>query len=271
MHSPTTAPTSSTPGARRARLNPLVRRRRRGQLLLGRRTAPATSTSPASSSTSTSATSTPSWSRRSRSRPTGCARSPRSTPTTPRSEAARLIAEVAAEKIDRQPTRHGVLHQRRRRGHRERHAHGPAAHRPAQGAHHLPQLPRRHRRGDHADRRPAPLAERAGHARRRQVLGAVPVPLRVPRDRARPRSASGRSPTSTTCSWSRAADTVAAIIARDGRRHQRHPRAARRLPRRRARAVRPARHRDDLRRGDGRLRPLRRVVRGRPLGRAART
>ena len=43
-----------------------------------------------------------------------------------------------------------------------------------------------------------------------------------------------------------------------------------RLPRRRARAVRRARHRDDRRRGDGRLRPLRRVVRRRPLGRHAR-
>ena len=49
--------------------------------------------------------------------------------------------------------------------------------------------------------------------------------------------------------------------ARDRRRHQRHPRAAARLPGRRARAVRPSRHRADLRRGDGRLRPLRRVVR----------
>ena len=38
----------------------------------------------------------------------------------------------------------------------------------------------------------------------------------------------------------------------------------------RARALRRARHRDDRRRGDGRLRPLRRVVRRRPLGRHAR-
>ena len=35
---------------------------------------------------------------------------------------------------------------------------------------------------DHADRRSAPLAERARHARRREVLGPVPVPLRVPLD-----------------------------------------------------------------------------------------
>ena len=57
---------------------------------------------------------------------------------------------------------------------------------------------------------------------------------------------------------------------RDGRRHQRHPRAAARLPRRRPRDLRRVRHRDDRRRGDGRLRPLRRVVRRRPLGRRPR-
>ena len=52
-------------------------------------------------------------------------------------------------------------------------------------------------------------------------------------------------------------------------RHQRHPRAARRLPRRRARALRQARHPADLRRGDVGLRPHRRVVRRRSLeGRA---
>ena len=43
--------------------------------------------------------------------------------------------------------RHGVLHQRRRRGDRERHPHGPPAHRPPQGADDVPQLPRRRRPG----------------------------------------------------------------------------------------------------------------------------
>ncbi len=52
-------------------------------------------------------------------------------------------------------------------------------------------------------------------------------------------------------------------------RHQRHPGAAARLPPGRAGPVRPPRHRDGLRRGDGRLRPLRRVVRGGPLERHA--
>ena len=66
------------------------------------------------------------------------------------------------------------------------------------------------------------------------------------------------------------AGTVAAVMLETVVGHQRDPRPARRLPRRRARPVRPARHRDDLRRGHGRLRPLRRVVRRRPLGRHAR-
>ena len=63
--------------------------------------------------------------------------------------------------------------------------------------------------------------------------------------------------------------TIAAFILETGHRHQRHPGAARRLPAGRARALHEARHPDDLRRGDGRLRPHRRVVRGRSLeGRA---
>ena len=57
---------------------------------------------------------------------------------------------------------------------------------------------------------------------------------------------------------------------RDGRRHQRHPRAAARLPRGRAGPLRRVRDHDDRRRGHGRVRPLRRVVRRRPLGRHAR-
>ena len=53
---------------------------------------------------------------------------------------------------------------------------------------------------------------------------------------------------------------------RDGHRHQRHPGAARRLPAGRARALRQARHPADLRRGDGRLRPHRQVVRASTTG-----
>ena len=57
---------------------------------------------------------------------------------------------------------------------------------------------------------------------------------------------------------------------RTGGRHQRHPRAAAGLPAGRARALRPPRHHAHRRRGDGRLRSLRRVVRDRALGRDAR-
>ncbi|MEI2707071.1 MAG: aminotransferase class III-fold pyridoxal phosphate-dependent enzyme [Ilumatobacteraceae bacterium] len=66
-----------------------------------------------------------------------------------RSEAARLICEAAAVNLDGCDLDQGVLHQRRRRGHRERGAHGSPAHRPVQGAQPLPQLPRRHQRGHH--------------------------------------------------------------------------------------------------------------------------
>ena len=57
---------------------------------------------------------------------------------------------------------------------------------------------------------------------------------------------------------------------RDGAGHVGDHAAASRLPRRGARALRPARDRLHRRRGDVRLRPLRRVVRVRPLGRRAR-
>ena len=56
---------------------------------------------------------------------------------------------------------------------------------------------------------------------------------------------------------------------RDGHRDERDHPAARRLPPVDPRGLRPARDPADLRRGDGRLRPHRQVVRGRPLGRRA--
>ncbi len=67
----------------------------------------------------------------------------------------------------------------------------------------------------------------------------------------------------------RGAEAHRRVHPRDHQRHQRHHRPAGRLPAGRARAVRQARHPDDLRRGDGRLRPHRQVVRRRSLeGRA---
>ena len=76
---------------------------------------------------------------------------------------------------------HGVLHQWRRRGDRERHPHGPPAHRPAQGADHVPQLPRLHCGRDHHDRRPRRWPNEPAAVGHGQVLGPVPVPLRLPR------------------------------------------------------------------------------------------
>ena len=55
-----------------------------------------------------------------------------------------------------------VLHERRRRGERERDQARTLVHGPAQDRRALPLLPRRHRRRDHADRRPAPLAAEPG-------------------------------------------------------------------------------------------------------------
>ncbi len=56
----------------------------------------------------------------------------------------------------------------------------------------------------------------------------------------------------------------------DGDRHERHPRAARRLSPGCPRDLRPPRDPHDRRRGDGGLRPHREMVRGRPLERGPR-
>ena len=77
-----------------------------------------------------------------------------------------------------------VLHERRRRGERERDQAGALVHRPAQDHRPLPQLPRRDRRRDHAHRRPAALARRAGPAGRRAHVR--PVHLSLPCRPSRP-------------------------------------------------------------------------------------
>ena len=123
---------------------------------------------------------------------------------------------------------------------------------------------------DHRHRRPAALAERARHERASCTSGG-----RTPT--ARPFHA-----TTEAEECERALQHLRDTImvegpstdrgdhARDRGGHQRHPRAAGRLPRRRPRDLRRARHPLDRRRGDGRLRPVRRVVRRRPLGRRPR-
>ena len=115
-------------------------------------------------------------------------------------------------------------------------------------------------------------------------------PARSPPPAIRGAGRSRRCPASSTCSirttassagWDTADEslryleeviqlegpqTIAGVHPRDGHRHQRHPGPAGRLPAGRARALRQARHPDDCRRGDGRLRPHRRVVRRRTTG-----
>ena len=159
----------------------------------------------------------------------------------------------------------GVLHARRRRGDRERDQARPPLHRPVQGARPLPRLPRRDLRGDDADRRPASLGERARAGRRR------PLPRHASLGRGRAPPGRGVAPGPRGRDPVRGRELDRRGVPRDHRRHQRHPHPARRLHRRRARDLRPQRDPDGLRRGDGGLRPHRPLVRGRPLGRRART
>ena len=232
----------------------------------GTTTASATSTSPASWSTSTSATSTRSWSPRSRSRPAGCARSRRPSPTTPAREAARLIAELAPGDLNKVFFTNGGAEAnenavRMARLHTGRHKvlatyrsyHGATAGAIA------------------ADRRPAALGHRAGACRASCTSGVrTPTARRSTpttdaggvraRAAAPARHDHGRGRRSTI-----AAIILETVVGTNGilvpppgylagvREH-----------------LRRARHRADRRRGDGRLRPLRRVVRRRPLGRRAR-
>ena len=135
----------------------------------------------------------------------------------------------------------------------------PGGHRPPQDPRALPLVSRRHRRQPDDDRRSAPLGDGAGHARRRPR--ARPVSRHAARLGHRRRGAAQLEEVIEL----EGPKTHRRLHHRDGQRHQRHPRAARRLPRGRARAVRQARHPADLRRGDVRLRPHRHVVRGRPL------
>ena len=75
----------------------------------------------------------------------------------------------------------------------------------------LPQLPRRDRGRDRAHRRPAPLARRAGHPRRRAHVRPVHVPLPGRPPGSVP-GVHGRGRISRRSSSTRAAHTVAAVI-----------------------------------------------------------
>ena len=76
-----------------------------------------------------------------------------------------------------------VLHERRRRGERERGQARPHGHRPPQDHRAVPLLPRRHARRRLAHGRSPPLARRAGHGGRRPRVRPLhlPLPRRPPR------------------------------------------------------------------------------------------
>ena len=160
-----------------------------------------------------------------------------------------------------------VLHERRRGGERERDQARALGHRPPEGGRALPLLPRRHGRRDHAHGRPTPLARGAWDPGRRADARPVHVPLPGRSPRPVPglhrRSAPGGDPAVRGRGDGRGGDP------RDGHRHERDHRPARRLPAVDPRGLRPPRHRPDLRRGDGGLRPHRPLVRVRALGRRA--
>ncbi len=107
--------------------------------------------------------------------------------TESRSRLGKLLAEVTPGR-----PRVLVLHERRHRGQRERDQARPLVHGPPQDHRPLPQLPRRDRGLDHADRRPAPLGRRARHPGRRAHARPVHLPLPGRPSRSRARSAPAR-------------------------------------------------------------------------------
>ena len=72
-----------------------------------------------------------------------------------------------------------------------------ALHRPPQDPRPLPRLPRRDARGDDADRRPAPLGQRAGPRRRRPLPGHAPLGREGAAARRRRRSRASRTSSAT--------------------------------------------------------------------------
>ena len=144
--------------------------------------------------------------------------------------------------------RHVLLHERGRRGERERDQGRADVHGPPQDRRPLPRLPRRHGRGDHADRRPAALGRRAGHPGRHPHPGLPPLGPEGPGSGRRgPAGDRGRPHV-------RGSEDRRGHHRRDRRRHERDPHPARRLHAGPPRDLRPARHPARRRRGDGRLR-----------------
>ena len=182
-----------------------------------------------------------------------------------RGELARRIAEVAPGDLHQ-----GVLHQRRRRRERVRRPHGPPRHRPPQGALDVPHA---------TTAAPSTAISLTGDPRR---WANEPGDASVAHFFGPYLYRSAFHATTPQEETQRALEHLENVIVlegaaddrrdhhRDGRRHQRRARSAARLPRRRARAVRQVRHRLHRRRGHGRLRPDRRMVRGRRVRRRPR-
>ena len=151
------------------------------------------------------------------------------------------------------------------RGDRERDQARPPLHRPLQGARPLPGIPRRHARRDDADRRPAPLGERAGPRRRGPLSRTRTAGAR--RSRARSRRACRASRTSSATRVRRPSRPCSS-------RPSSAPTASSSRPTATSQGVRELCDRHGIlmvcRRGHGRLRADRPLVRGRPLGRRAR-
>ena len=109
-----------------------------------------------------------------------------------------------------------------------KHGHGPP-----EGPGSVPQLPRVHVRHDDADRRPAPLAERAAADARRRARAR---PLPRPAARVRRRADRARARCEETIELE-GPEHDRGLHPGDGHRHERHPDPARRLPAGRARAL----------------------------------
>ncbi len=160
---------------------------------------------------------------------------------------------------------HVLLHELGRGGERERDQARAARDRAPQDHRALPLLPRGDARLGGPDRRSTPLAERAGDGRRRADARSVHVSLPGRTSRSVPglhgRAASRGDPPV------RGREHCRRRHPRDGYRDERDHPAPTRLLAGDPRGLRPARHPAHPRRGHGRLRPHRALVRMRELGR----
>ncbi len=190
-----------------AEISPDGRSPARRPRLVGRATARATSTSPASWCSPTSATSTPRSSRRSRSRrPSSCTIAPAVRQRRP------LRGGPAHRRAHARRPRAGLLHQRRRRRQRARRSAWPGCTPAGPRCCRVPLVPRRHRDRDQPHRRPAPLGQRLRQPAASCTSSARSSTARSSTPRPRPRSASARCSTSSDVIRTRVRRPIAAII-----------------------------------------------------------